>query len=212
MSDQGTPWGGKWGCLGESLQDICECWLWWQFRDKTNWQILCAVMTKLFSQLDDKLRYIERTRGVDGAVEGQLDAWGAMVDERRNGMTDDLYRKAIKAKARAISSTGTLRDLDAVARLVLPNSDVTFQDFYPACIRLFYSDNTTDEEKSLMARLIVLAVGRGICTSFISVDPDGVFEFSYLEDDLSVLAVDRHWSHTDGDIDPATTAGFAYRE
>ncbi len=212
MSNWGKAWGQQWGCVGQSLADICEAWVWWQFHDKPNMNLLvCEVMVRLFSSLDEKLRIIAQNRGIDGANGGEVDAWGAMLDEKRNGMSDDLYKIAIKAKARAIISDGQIDDLADMAAIIAPTRTITFQEMYPACIQVFISGAPTEDEIMLLLRLMILAVGRGICIGFIEVDSDGVFEWSYRNPDDSFDPVDFHWGHTDGDIDPTTTAGFAVR-
>lgn len=210
MADWGDKWGSKWGCEGLSLADICESWIWWQFRDKPNFKALCAVMSKIFSGIDEKLERVAARRGVNGAFGGELDAWGAMVDEPRNGMDDDLYRIAIRAKARTVLSQGRISDLADVAALIAPQRSVTFAQAFPACVRAFFSSDTTDDEIKLLLRLLERALSLGLCISFVEVDELGVFEFSYLNEDTTREEVELHWGHTDGDINPAETAGMAF--
>lgn len=213
MTEWHDEWHNPWGCTLEQLEqltllDICTQYLWWQHRDHPNIQTLCLVFAVLFSRLDVKLQTVINNRGVDKATGGELDNWGAMVGQARNGASDQLYRQAIKAKARASLGSGNISDFFDTAILISPSSDPRFAEAYPACVRMFFSDAISDQERDIMFDLMKQVPALGICLAFIEVDDDGVFEFSYLNDDLSKDPVDFHWSHTDGDI--ANTAGFAY--
>lgn len=213
MTDWGDDWGGKWGCTLAELQritliGICTRYIWWQHRDHPNIQTLCLVFAVIFSRLDVKIQNVVTMRGVDGAAGGELDNWGAAVGEPRNGLGDTLYRAVIKAKARAAIGSGNISDFFDVATLISPESDPRFREAYPACVRMFFSDAISDQERVIMLTLMQQVPGLGICMSFVEVDDDGVFEFSYLNDDSSKDPVDYHWGHTDGDV--ANTAGMAF--
>lgn len=213
MTQWSDEWAAKWGCSLEdinqlTLLEICTRYIWWQHRDHPNIQTLCLVFAVLFSRLDVKLQQVVFARGVDGSTGGELDNWGAMVGQPRNGASDALYRAVIKAKARSSLGSGNISDFFDVAILISPQSDPRFLEAYPACVRMFFSDAISDAERTFMLSLMRGVPGLGICISFVEVDDDGVFEFSYLEDDLSKDPVDFHWGHTDGDI--ANTAGFAF--
>lgn len=209
-------WADKWGCSLETLEQfsllsICDRYIWWQHRDHPNLQRLCLIYVVLFSRLDIKLQLVVTNRGIDGASGGEVDNWGAMVGQPRNGASDQLYKATIKAKARAMIGSGNISDFFDTAILISPESDPKFAEAYPACVRMFFSSAISNEEKEIILDLMKQVPGLGICLSFVEVDPDGVFEFSYLNDELDPTSLDPvefHWGHTDGDI--ADTAGFAY--
>lgn len=213
MTNWSDKWGGKWGCREEALQrvslaDICTRYIWWQHRDHPNINTLCAIFAIIFSAIDVKLQNVAFNRGIDRSTGGELDNWGAMVGEARNGASDPLYRAVIKAKARASIGSGNISDFHDVATLISPESNPRFLERYPACVRMFFSDAISDQQRSIMLTLMRQVPGLGICIAFVEVDDDGVFEFSYLNEDLSKDPVDNHWGHSDGDI--ADAAGFAY--
>jgi hypothetical protein len=213
MTQWSSKWADKWGCSATTVEevtllDICLLWLWWQHRDHPNIKGICEVAAIIFSQIDVKEQQVIANRGVDLATAGELDNWGAMVDQPRNGASDVLYRRVIKAKARATLSSGNISDLYDTAVLISPQSDPKFAELYPACVRMFFSSLTTTEEQLIIFELMHLTIALGICLSFVEVDPEGVFEFSYTEDGVNYDPVDWHWGHTDGDV--ANTAGFAY--
>lgn len=62
-----------------------------------------------------------RELGLRGAG-AALDFVGALASARRGGLDDALYRQALTARIAALNSSGTLEDLIAVARAVIPRS------------------------------------------------------------------------------------------
>jgi hypothetical protein len=56
---------------------------------------------------------------VDSATGYALELLGALVGEQRGTLADDEYRRLVKAKARALRSTGAVVDALAVANLAL---------------------------------------------------------------------------------------------
>lgn len=212
MAQWGQTWGSQWGCGAqqgfESLADICERFLWWQFRDSKNIKALCALLTERFSVIDQKLQETIARRGLEGARGGELDNWGEIVGRSRHGASDTLYRRAIKARARTALSSANIGDFFAIATLISPDSDPTFAEVYPLCVRMFFSSAIDNDEKALIFELMRDVPGLTVCLQFVEVDPNGVFEFSYNNASGPDDSVDFHWSHTDGDV--VNTAGFAY--
>ena len=219
MSEWGSQWGTQWGCapgLPNKVEQICKFWLWWQYDDKPNMQTLCAIFTVIFSDLEEQAQVVLQTRGLDGATKGELDAWGLLVDVTRNGVSDDLMRRKIKAAARAALGQGQPRDFFDVMTLIAPNSNPRFAEVYPACVRMFF-DAVSNAEKAIIFELMKKVPGLGICLQYVEVDDSGqVFEFSYLESDVGVMpretfGVQFHWDFfPDLDIPPDQKAGFAF--
>lgn len=211
----GGKWGEKWGCPGlEDYRKLCESYQWKQLDHAPNWAALCRMLVETFAEVDDKIRerVVERV-GLDQAEGAELDQWGAAVNQPRWGATDDLYRRAIKAAARKIYSEGAPYDFFDIAELVNPDVLLTIQEIFPACVRLYFTGLSADEQ-AVLFRLMKHTddnpgvAGLAICLQFVEIDPLGVFEWSYLNDDASLDPVDHHWDHTDHDIPSA--AGWAY--
>ena len=210
----GGEWGAQWGCGPRDFQGVCEIYEWKQLEFAENFQILCQILAALANQFQAEADRLEGTTGIDNAHGAFLDDWGDLFDEKRFGADDDLYRRQIKAKARKLFASGTADDFLDIIKIINPDTVVTLLEAFPACIRLYFS-NLSPEEQNVVFALLVDVPALTICLQFIQIDPDGVFEFSYLESPFGVnprvlFPIDRHWSHTDGDIPPTQTAGFAF--
>jgi hypothetical protein len=219
MSRWGGEWGSPWGCdedPASKVEDICRLWLWWQYDRAPNMQALCAIFTEIFAEAEATAQGIQERVGLEGATGGELDAWGVLVNVTRNGVSDDLMRRKIKAGARAALGQGQPRDFFDVMTLIAPNSNPRFAEVFPACVRMFF-DAVTVQEQEVIFELMRQVPTLGVCLQFAEVDPSGqVFEFSYLESDVGVnpretFPVQWHWDYfPDRDIPASQKAGFAY--
>lgn len=219
MSKWGSSWGTAWGCLEDlpnKVESLCKLWLWWQYQRAPNMQTLCRIFTDLFSELEDQAQTIMDRVGLLGATSGELDAWGVLVGVQRNGVSDTLLRRKIQAKARASTGHGQPRDFFDVMTLIAPTSNPSFAEVYPACVRMFFTAVTANEQ-AIIFELMRQVPGLGICLQYVEIDPSGqVFEFSYLESAEGVpprvtFDVQWHWDFSpDLDIPPDQKAGFAY--
>lgn len=218
MSEWGSGWGTQWGCELDPVDKVgslCDLWLWWQYQRAPNMQALCRIFTVIFEELEAKSQRVQTRIGVDRAVGGELDAWGVLVGITRNGVNDALMRRKIKAAARAALGQGQARDFFEVMILITPNSNPRFAEVFPACVRMFFTAVTLQEQE-IIFELMKQVPGLGICLQYVEVDPTGqVFEFSYLEspvgDPRVTFDVEFHWDFfPDLDIPPNQKAGFAY--
>lgn len=220
MSKWGEEWGSPWGCPGEppsKVEDICRLWLWWQYDRAPNMRAICSIFTTLFAEMEAKAQEIQARIGLSGARGGELDAWGKLVGVERNGVSDDLMRRKIKAAARAALGQGQPRDFYDVMTLIAPNSNPKFSEVFPACVRMFF-ETVSNEERRVIFELMRQVPALGVCLQYIEVDDDDgqVFEFSYLESDVGVsprqtFPIQYHWDYfPDRDIPAQQKAGFAY--
>lgn len=210
----GAKWGIQWGCSPRDFHDVCAVYEWKQLENAKNFQILCQILVALAHQFSAQLDQLEGSSGIDGSHGAALDDWGDMLDERRFGAGDDLFRRQIKAKARKLFASGIADDFFDIISIINPNAKVVLQEAFPACIRLYFSSLTIAEQNIVFA-LLEDVPALTICLQYIQVDPDGVFEFSYLESPFGVsprqlFPIFHHWGHTDGDIPGNQTAGMAY--
>ena len=219
MSKWGSAWGTSWGCEADppsNVEDVCKFWLWWQYDRAPNMQGLCQIFTTMFGEQEAKAQDIQARVGLDGARGGELDAWGVLVKIKRNGVSDDLMRRKIKAAARASYGEGQPRDFFDVMTLIAPNSNPTFAEVLPACVRMFF-DGVTQDERLVIFELMRQVPALGVCLQFVEVDDPGeLFDFSYLESDVGIsprvtFDIEHHWDFfPDLDIPASQKAGFAY--
>lgn len=211
----GSQWGSQWGCGDQDFHDICKIHEWKQLEFATNFQILCQIFANLALSAEGSINAMQDGSGIDNAHGDELDQWGDMLNQRRFGATDDLFRRQIKGQARKLSASGSPDDFYDVADTIQPKAGITILEAFPACVRMYFRNLTVEEQRVLFGLMVDQEGVDGvpaltICMQFVDVDPDGVFEFSYLNDDSSLFPIDHHWSHTDGDIPSSVTAGMAF--
>jgi len=90
-------------------------------------QALAAVLVAPVQSIEDALQQLYSERGVDTALGDQLDALGGIVGQDRGGLSDDDYRRYIRARIATNKSRGRVEDLITVARLVVYEDDAGFQ-------------------------------------------------------------------------------------
>lgn len=101
---------------GAALGKLAE-----QFKNKAKLAAFVAVFTKQMQAIEDAFWQLYTERWVDTAMGPQLDVIGRIVGQRRdNSVDDDEYRTRIKARVRCNRSSGTIRDIYAVFRVLLP--------------------------------------------------------------------------------------------
>lgn len=217
MGKWSQKWLQKWGC-GPKPSDayaLAKTYTWKQLDHAVEFIKLRDLLASIFDALDRKIGAVQVKVGLDKANGDELDQIGAMVGQPRLGADDDLYRQAIKARARASYAEGAIDDFWDVALLIEPNVIFTVQEVFPACIRLNLG-GITPLQQTILFDLLRLVVGLGICVEFVELLDEGeLFEWSYLEsapgDPRVLYSVDRHWDfYPDHDIPPSQRAGFAF--
>lgn len=81
-----------------------------QFRNKPRFEALLRILLRQAQELEEVFHDIYLSRLLDDAVGDQLTRLGRLVGERRTYADDDLFRAIIRAKIRAIRSSGTIPD------------------------------------------------------------------------------------------------------
>lgn len=79
---------------------------------------LRAVLASV-QDVENALQQLFRERRIDTAVGEQLDVLGRLVGQKRNGLSDDDYRRYVRARIAANRSNGSYEDLIKVTGLVL---------------------------------------------------------------------------------------------
>ncbi|MGN6108545.1 MAG: hypothetical protein ACTHU0_25795 [Kofleriaceae bacterium] len=97
-------------------------------------------------------------RGIDVAVGAQLDVLGKKVGQPRNGLSDDVYRRYIRARIIANRSRGSIGDVLRVADLVIYD-DVAYlhlKQYGHASFELIVERFVLDDRALLIALLSFL--------------------------------------------------------
>ena len=90
---------------------------------RTNVEKLIVALVTPTQSVEDALQQLLSERSVDTAVGDQLDTIGVIVDQPRAGLDDETYRRYIRARIRTHRSNGIMRDILAVADLVIYDDD-----------------------------------------------------------------------------------------
>ncbi len=113
---------------------------------------------------------------IDNAVGAQLDGLGEIVDEDRKGKTDAEYRTVLKAKARALRSSGSPEDLIEIVRLVISPIDFDLEEMFPGHVKITMEENGLDEPE--IAILLSSARPAGVSGALIADTTETPFQFS----------------------------------
>ena len=208
----GMRWGTTWGGELDAF-DFDALWrsrLWKQLEYAPNIKLLFGLLADAAAELDSDAVAVARSMTPDAAVSEALDDWGDRVGIRRNGMADDLYRRAIRASARKLVGEGDPSTFYDMMELFSDAGRITIVEQFPASI-LLWIHNLTAAEQAQFSALLRGVPGLGIGAAAIIASETGFFEWASNNasgDDGSV-AVDRHWASNDGTVASSQCAGFA---
>jgi hypothetical protein len=96
-----------------------------QYKDKTNIEAWLRILVAPIQRLEDALWQLLTMRGIDEAEGVQLDALGKIVGQPRDGRSDSVYRRFIRARIATNKSNGAFENILTVTRLVLDDDDIT---------------------------------------------------------------------------------------
>lgn len=148
--------------LTHNTQHVETAWsrLLSQFQDKERLKKLIEILLRPFQELEDALWDIYTNRNLDTDNDAQLDIFGRIAVEPRNGLTNADYRPILKAKLRALRSKGTGPDIIAITQLCLGSNGFTFEEIYPAAMYLTVTDvAVTDSQLQTLKRLLRVKAG-----------------------------------------------------
>lgn len=107
-----------------------------QFRDKP---LIAGLIMSFVAQhqgMEDAGQQLLTERLIDTAVGAQLDGFGSIVGELRQGRNDDDYRLALKARMGRNNSEGTPDDVINVFNLLTGSTQTHLVEVAPAVITL----------------------------------------------------------------------------
>lgn len=117
--------------------------LWYQFQGRAEWERLFTLVGGLFADLEHGLGSIDQARYVSTAEGDVLDEIGALFNRPRAGLSDDLYRLAIRAEAGSIFASGTVPEILELTRALMGDL-VRVIELFPATLLVQAPDVATD--------------------------------------------------------------------
>ena len=167
----------------EDHVDIALGRLFSQFDDAVNLRDVIRIFAERI-QIEESLAYdVLVDRLLANAFGAQLDQYGTIVSEPRDGLTDDEYRRAINAKILAGKRLSRTRNnLIEIINLITSAESVRIVESFPAGIGVSIITNPElgDDAKLRVVRLIRAAKGEGIQLEYVGLA--GVSYFGFLED------------------------------
>jgi hypothetical protein len=98
-----------------------------------------TVCAEEVQQLEDTLWAMIAERMLASAVGAQLDQYGALVGENRDGLTDDEYRAFIQARIATNASKGEVDTLTSILEVIgRASGPVRYDPLYPAGMQFTY--------------------------------------------------------------------------
>lgn len=114
---------------------------------------LQTVEDELWSVLNDS---------VDTAEDAQLDVWGRLVGQPRDGRTDIVYRAWIKVRFAILRSGGTGDAIVSAFMQLAPECAVTLMEDFPAAIRVVLSGSPPAAPPADLAGILGAAKAGGV--------------------------------------------------
>lgn len=131
-----------------------------------NITLLITALCGAVQDVENALAQLYSQRALDVAIGTQLDVLGKIVGQARDGLSDDDYRRYIRARIAANRSGGVPEDVLRVASLVLDvaTSGVLFiRDVEDATFVLEVRDHAVDAATAAALRdLVVAATSAGV--------------------------------------------------
>jgi hypothetical protein len=149
------------------------------------WGDLFEVIGLAFTPIERTLWRLDEGRSVSTAVGVQLEGVGSVVDRQRVGLTDDLYRAAIKVDGIGLFGAGTREDMVAAAVALWGDRYLGIVEVWPAAQRLFAVDLTEAEFR--LALDLLGEVRGGTVGTVLEVWTSMLYGVGYEEDGADVI-------------------------
>ena len=103
-----------------------------QFKSKDVIEKLLKIYVRQIQEIEDMLYDLKIKRWLDAATGTQLDNLGTIVNEARQGRTDDDYTDALRVRILINISQGTHQDILGVIQGIVGPLSINIYDQYPA--------------------------------------------------------------------------------
>ncbi len=118
--------------------------------DYTNLRGMISILAEPVQEIEYVLYSILTDTTLDVAAGANLDLWGALLGEARNGLEDDEYRRYILARAATRNSKGTPDEILNIIKVIAESpQDIRIFEF-PAEAKLEFAHSatmTTDQKR-----------------------------------------------------------------
>lgn len=173
-----------------------------QFQGKTYLAGVLIAFVNQIQELENVCFELLSQRWLDNAEGAQLDGFGSIVGEAREGRTDDDYRLAIRARILLNLSSGTPEDIIALTRALTDGAMVSLTEYFPAYFTVEIPDPLASTELAEKIEYFIdqaspAGVGSGL---IYIVSPVGE-EFTFAEADIPTSSTTQGWA------DDAQTSG-----
>jgi hypothetical protein len=131
------------------------------FQNKPRMTNFVLSFAEQSEDLEVMFRQLLEERSLDTSSGVQLDAIGTIIGEARLGRDDAEYLLALRIRIAINSSSGTVRDIIEVTRLVLaqPDIDIIVNRVAPAVISMYVgTEDTLDELRAILEQTIAAGV------------------------------------------------------
>ncbi len=159
----------------EALERLCEL-----FKAKPKVRAFVTALCGPAQRIEDALYQLLTERYLDAAIGVQLDVLGKIVGQVRNGLSDEDYKRYLRARVKVNRSSGITDHLLTIARLIVDDVDASlvFEPSYPAAGIMHVSGIPFD---SAIAAVLIeflrsaAADGVRIILEWSTVDPEDTF-------------------------------------
>ena len=136
----------------------------YQFRDKAYWTGLLEALLPSIQEVEDVLYDLIVDRFLEGALGAQLDQYGDLLDEGRQGLSDDEFRRILRSRILSNRSTGAIEDLVKLASRVTGSEVVRLFNIFPAFMSIEYVVPASDSAafRKIVVRLLERATSAGV--------------------------------------------------
>jgi len=183
--------------------------IWYEFTredaGRDSWERLLGIVGDAFAGQELGLGSVHLARWVSTAEGLVLDEIGALVDQPRLGLSDDLYRLAIRARAASLFTSGTIPEIVEVSRALLGDV-VRVVELWPATI-VISSPDVPAAIFLLLLQILDPMIAAGVAALLETYDSAGTAGWGSTTDPGETeILVAGSWSSTtgaDADAGPA---------
>lgn len=148
-----------------------------QYKDKSLLEALVRALANRTQALETVLFDLFENRSLYSAVGTQLDGIGQIVDQPRNGLTDDIYRIRIFAKIAQNVSKGTPEDLIRIFKLLMQANKIYYYEVYPAAVYMTAVGGAPIGNTNEIRKAVEASKAGGVAIDLLSIADENAFSF-----------------------------------